>query len=187
MKKIAFLLAAVLLCLTFILADGSWAAQSGNKAPKKVVITPEMTKKIEMVGNRMRFLTLDAVSEEVRVFLESIEWIELPSFFSPFDKIALERSEVPTHFELLQNYPNPFNLSTVIGYTLPEASEVRLEIFNLAGQRIVCPFEGHQPAGRHQITWDGTDDHGNVVATGVYFLRLTAGDFSSVKKMNLVK
>lgn len=187
MKKIAFLLAAVLLCLTFIFIDSSWATQSAKKAPDKVVITAEMGQKIEMVGNRMRFLTLDAVSEEVRVFLESIEWVELPSFFSPFDKIAMERSEVPTHFELLQNYPNPFNLSTVIGYTLPEASEVRLEIFNLAGQRIACPFEGEQSGGRHQITWDGTDDHDNVVATGVYFLRLTAGDFSSVKKMNLVK
>ncbi len=187
MKKIAFLLAAVLLCLTFIFIDSTWATQSAKKAPDKVVITAEMGQKIEMVGNRMRFVALDVVSEELRTYLESIEWIELPCFFSPFDKIAMERSEVPTEFELLQNYPNPFNLSTVIGYTLPEALEVRLEIFNLAGQRIVCPFEGHQPAGRHQITWDGTDDHGNVVATGVYFLRLTAGDFSSVKKMNLVK
>jgi hypothetical protein len=187
MKKIPLLLAAILLCTTFIFIDSTWAAQSANNAPEKVVITPEMAQKIKMVGNRMRFPAMDAVSEASRAFLESVEWIELPCFFTPFDKIAQERSELPTNFELLQNYPNPFNLSTVIGYTLPEAAEVRLEIFNLAGQRIACPFEGNQSAGRHQITWEGTDDHGGVVATGVYFCRLTAGDFSDVKKMNLVK
>jgi len=187
MKKKAFLVALALVCVSFMSAEVTWSAEAAKQTPKSVIIPAEATQKIEMVGNRMRFLTLDAVSEEARVFLESIEWIELPCFFTPFEQIALERAEVPREFKLDQNYPNPFNLSTVIGFSLPEAREVKLEIFNLAGQRIACPFEGQKQTGHHQITWDGTDDHGSVVATGVYFCRLTAGDFSGVRKLNLVK
>jgi hypothetical protein len=186
MKKTTVLAAILLLCISLITTEATLAAESARKATEKIVITPEMGQKIEMVGNRMRFTSLDVVSDELRAFLESIEWIELPCFFAPIAESEIE-STIPEQFELIQNYPNPFNLSTVIGYDLPKACQVNVEIFNLRGQSVACLYEDHQAAGHHEITWDGRDDHGQVVATGVYFCRLTAGDFNDVKKMNLVK
>lgn len=96
-------------------------------------------------------------------------------------------SVLPTDFALAQNYPNPFNPSTTIGYAVPVTSDVTVEVFNILGQRVKALVDAMQPAGRHQITWDGTDSNGNRVSSGVYFYRITAGEFTESKKMLLLK
>ncbi len=95
--------------------------------------------------------------------------------------------EVPKEFSLAQNYPNPFNPSTVIRYALPEAEFVTLRIYNLNGQEIVTPVEKEQPAGHYQVNWNGRNRRGEPVAAGLYFYRLEAGDFRTVKRMVLLK
>ena len=75
---------------------------------------------------------------------------------------------VPQHFALGQNYPNPFNSSTVIPYQLTEAAPVRLEVFNLLGQRLATLVDGMQSAGAHIAAWDATDAAGQAVGAGVY-------------------
>lgn len=95
-------------------------------------------------------------------------------------------AEIPTHFRLEQNHPNPFNPSTVIEYAIAEqAGPVRatLEIYNLLGQRVRTLVDGEQAAGTYSARWDGTDDGGTTVASGVYLYRLTAGDFVAMRKM----
>jgi len=102
--------------------------------------------------------------------------------------VSLKKPSVaPTSFALLNNYPNPFNASTVILYTLPEAAQVKLEIFNVLGQRIRVLVNEHQSAGYKSIAWDGKDDKGADVASGVYFYRLETENYSDSKKMVLMR
>ena len=93
---------------------------------------------------------------------------------------------LPARFELGANYPNPFNPSTLIPYQLAASSHVRLEVFNLLGQRIATLVEGERPAGVHTAVWDATDASGQAVGAGVYLYRLTVGGDSQTGRMVLV-
>jgi photosystem II stability/assembly factor-like uncharacterized protein len=94
---------------------------------------------------------------------------------------------VPGQFGLSQNYPNPFNPSTVIQYQLAQDSHVGLTIYDILGQKIKTLVSGMQQAGYYNITWDGTNNSGNKVASGIYIYRLQAGNFTKTLKMNLLK
>jgi hypothetical protein len=99
----------------------------------------------------------------------------------------MTEEEVPAEFSLSSNYPNPFNPATRISYFIPRASHVRLQIFNMLGQKITTLVDEDQAAGRKGVVWDGRDENGNEVASGVYLYRLQAGDFSQTEKMVLIK
>ncbi len=100
---------------------------------------------------------------------------------------ALEEvSELPEGFFLGQNYPNPFNPSTNIPYQLPASTHVRLEVFNMLGQRIATLVDRERPPGFHTARWDGTDVAGRAVAAGVYLYRLQSGGTSLTQRMVLV-
>jgi len=94
---------------------------------------------------------------------------------------------LPESYVLEQNYPNPFNPSTTINFSLPVASNARLEIFNLLGQVVATPFDGMAEAGEHKIVWDGRNSSGVGVASGIYLYRLTAGNFVQTRKMTLIQ
>ncbi|GEM_PF-1129347 len=96
-------------------------------------------------------------------------------------------AHIPNKFELDQNYPNPFNPSTTIRYALPETSPVKLLIFDLNGRQVKTLVEGVQSAGQHQVVWDGKDDVGRTVTSGVYFYRLRSGNVVLTKKMLMMK
>jgi hypothetical protein len=98
---------------------------------------------------------------------------------------ALEGS--PETFILNQNYPNPFNPETTIRFELPKSSHVVIKIFNTVGQEIRTLVDRLYEAGNHTIGWDGKDNHGTVVANGVYLYKLQAPDFTQVRKMSLIK
>lgn len=89
---------------------------------------------------------------------------------------------LPSEFTLSQNYPNPFNPVTEISFSLPMASDVTLEVFNMAGQRVATLAEGRFEAGNYAFMWDGSD-----AASGIYLYRLKAGEFVETKKMVLLK
>ncbi len=91
-------------------------------------------------------------------------------------------SGLPTAYQLYQSYPNPFNSETSISFDLPIRSDVRLEVFNVLGQRIETLMEDRLPAGSYSIGWDC-----QACASGVYFYRLSAGDYVSTRKMLLLK
>ncbi|MBD3333757.1 T9SS type A sorting domain-containing protein [candidate division GN15 bacterium] len=95
--------------------------------------------------------------------------------------------DLPTEYRLHGNYPNPFNPSTVISYELPRRADVRLTIYNVLGQMVTTLIDGTQAAGRYDVIWDGNDESGGSVATGVYFYRLSTEDFTASRKMLLVK
>ena len=108
-------------------------------------------------------------------------------FALPLRALSTVRSTaLPTDFALGQNYPNPFNPSTIIPYQLPAAGHVRLEVFNLLGQRLVTLVDAERSAGVHTAQWDATDSAGRAVGAGVYIYRLSSGGVSATRRMVLV-
>ena len=100
---------------------------------------------------------------------------------------ASEVKVIPGEFALHQNFPNPFNPSTEIRFDLPEAGKVNLAIYNLMGQKIRTLSSGEMTPGYHAIVWDGTNDMGSQVATGMYFYAIQTSEFQATKKMLFMK
>jgi hypothetical protein len=98
-----------------------------------------------------------------------------------------DQGAVPKSYSLEQNYPNPFNPETVIEYNLPASGHVTLTVFNVVGQKVVDVVNGYQSAGNKQAVWNGRDQNGREVQSGVYFYRLTADNFTMTRKMMLLK
>ena len=103
-----------------------------------------------------------------------------------FALASLRGPALPQGFALGQNYPNPFNPSTIIPYQLPTAAPVRLEVFNVLGQRVATLVDEERPAGFHAAVWDATNAAGQAVAAGVYMYRLTAGGEQHTRRMVLI-
>ena len=96
-------------------------------------------------------------------------------------------NSLPTDFELKQNFPNPFNPNTTIQFQLPAASHMSLKIYNLDGQLIKTLISEQMTAGNHNVNWDGTNDLGIKVGSGLYFYRIQAGRFTTARRMILIK
>ena len=94
---------------------------------------------------------------------------------------------IPVAYALEQNYPNPFNPSTTIRFSLAEAGTVSLKIYNVRGQLVKTLLSSSLEAGSHQVNWNGLNQQGSQVASGVYFYHLQAGSFQQIKKMILMK
>jgi hypothetical protein len=102
--------------------------------------------------------------------------------------LATDNSVVlPRSFTLKQNYPNPFNPSTEIAFSLEQTSTINLTVFNVLGQKVKVLADGSKLAGTHTLSWDGRDEMGAAVSTGLYFYKLTDGNNSVTKKMALMK
>ncbi|RKX30935.1 MAG: hypothetical protein DRP71_14245 [Verrucomicrobia bacterium] len=102
------------------------------------------------------------------------------------EEVTLD-SGIPTRYSLSANYPNPFNPLTKIDFDLPESQKVQLAIFGVDGRRIVTLRNEPMSAGHHSVTWTGRDDRGELVASGIYFYRIQAGEFRDTRKMVLLK
>jgi flagellar hook assembly protein FlgD len=103
---------------------------------------------------------------------------------------AIEETDTTTEPDglvLAQNYPNPFNTSTAINFSLPGPAVVDLAIFNLAGQKVSTLVSGELNSGAHAVSWDGRDDAGRSLASGVYLYRLDAGELRQHRKLLLIK
>ena len=104
-----------------------------------------------------------------------------------YTRVARPSEGLPSSFQLYQNIPNPFNPTTTIRFDLAEPSPVRLAVFNVVGQKIRTLLDGYKPAGNHSVQWDGKDDWGQDVGSGVYLYRLTMEGQTQVRKMFLVR
>ena len=117
------------------------------------------------------------------------------AFLPPREAVILEptsqaislKSTVPTDFALEQNAPNPFNPETQIEYRLPKDAHVRLDIYNILGERVVTLVDEYETAGARTVTWNGLDQNGLHVPSGIYFYSIRTGDFVATKKMVLAK
>lgn len=105
----------------------------------------------------------------------------------PLDVADENSPELPTEFNLSQNYPNPFNPNTQISFTLPRKEDIKLEIFNLLGQKIITLADGLFSAGTHSVEWNGKDSDGEKISSGIYLYKISSENFSQTKKMCLIK
>ncbi|MBN1756138.1 T9SS type A sorting domain-containing protein [bacterium] len=94
---------------------------------------------------------------------------------------------LPREFSLFQNQPNPFNPSTSIEYALPVDCAIDLSVYDILGKKVKTIDAGEKPAGYYSATWKGRDNDNNPVASGLYFIKLEAGDFKEVVKVQLIK
>jgi hypothetical protein len=138
-------------------------------------------------GTGMYILTITgkeiggSVEHDVVVFLEVLG--------SPTTDVDDEADHLntPTSFALFQNQPNPFNPETHICFALPEPAYVSLIIYNIQGQKVATLGSDEMGAGIHTVPWNGRDESGNRVASGVYFCRMQTGHFSQTMRMVLMK
>jgi hypothetical protein len=123
---------------------------------------------------------------EGRFFIDELR-LETATPQPDMTAIFEDGSAQPNGLLLAQNYPNPFNAETVIGYRLDREVAVALSVYNLVGQRVKHLMQGAQNQGVYQCTWDGRDDRGREMASGVYVYRLWAGGRVEVRKMLLAR
>lgn len=167
--------------------------------PQKTAATNAMSVSCTQQGDQVHILIYDFGRD--RVAPGAHDLLELPlnrngqfelvsADFADYNGQALrvtDRSGLPTEFSLSQNYPNPFNPTTRIDFFLPQPEHVELVVFNVTGQQVRKLADQREAAGPHSIFWDSRNDAGEGVASGVYFYRLRAGDFTSSKRMVLLK
>ena len=128
------------------------------------------------------YLTADIVSVIQPGNTSGIDF-NLPSAVEDEEEVVSKIAE----FKLCQNYPNPFNPGTEIEYALNKPGEVTLEVYNLIGQKIKTLVKERQPAGSHRVVWDGRNEQGKPVSSGIYFYRLGVNGGTETKRMVLLK
>jgi|GEM_PF-1196135 len=110
------------------------------------------------------------------------EWSDVLAFTTVMATSIDEMHSIPVEFSLAQNYPNPFNPTTVIEFGLPESSPVRLEVFNMIGQRVALLMDQKKSAGWHAVTFDASS-----LSSGMYLYRIQSNDFAETRKLTLIK
>ena len=98
--------------------------------------------------------------------------------------VASQFSRLPENFDLYQNYPNPFNPTTTIVYSLPQKSSVEITIYDLQGREIKSLTRSAQSAGYQKVVWDGTNDYGKPVSSGIYVYRVRVSSLENGKTFN---
>ena len=140
------------------------------------------------VGLRLVFRATAAIENTVLEITDSQTYDSQFGVNRPALPMPVALQTRPEAFALSNNFPNPFNPETTIQYALPQAADVQLTVYNVAGQVVRTLVAEHQSAGRYTVAWDATNDSGHRLSSGMYFYRLQAGgEFREVNKMLLIK
>jgi len=159
-------------------------SESGRMIENKAAEISSWAKR--KVYTRVLVSGLDAKAEGLAYILTHVYDGHALGQFEKEDPAAQTSTGVPKVFDLTQNYPNPFNPETNITYALPQASNVRIEIYNILGQKIVTLFDADMPAGNHSVRWNGRNAIDEKVGAGIYLCRMQAGEFVKSQKMTLL-
>ncbi len=178
--------------------DGNFAPELDGMIP----VTISLDDKIEILSNepdnyhgKLSFVFIDDGEYGSAVQGEG-GWTNSPllyaaidlEFQEPYSGTSSDDVTVTPNAELLgQNYPNPFNPTTTIAYNMIEDGNVTIEVFNVRGQKVTTLINEHVEAGDHTLVWEGTNKSNQKVASGIYFYKMKSGNYSSTKKMILMK
>lgn len=145
----------------------------------------------------LRIMQFSPANNEIRIktyspVLDAFEVDANSQFTLPYDmttptSLAEMPGAIPRDLILEQNYPNPFNPATVISFQLPVSIPVKLQIYNLMGQLVRTLVDEQKLAGSYQVVWDGLNEHGERLPSGIYLYRIEAGEFRAVRRLALVK
>ena len=128
------------------------------------------------------------ILDDIRIYNYALSYSSIQSLYDYVTDIEDDQEiEIPKNFGLEQNYPNPFNSQTNIRFQLSIQSRVQLEIFNILGQKIKTLIDEEKSPGYYTIDWDGRNDCGYSVNSGIYFIKFSSDKFSDTKKMTLLK
>jgi hypothetical protein len=147
-----------------------------------MLLAPKMSMQYAFDGENTRILVYSLEHHGFEGEFLSVDGKVISMEMATSDGRPIELNRLPLTFELHQNYPNPFNPTTEIGFGLPTASWVTLEVFNISGQRVATLVDGQKEAGEHTVLWDA-----GGYASGVYLYRLTADGYVATRKMILLK
>jgi hypothetical protein len=190
-------------------------ATAGSRGAFNVVVNQDADKAVKLLGGGLEGVGIDMERrdwqvvevplaalgvqqrlEEIRFlgslrgtfYLDDVRLVAARPSPQPNTLVEEERTaSLPQSFSLAQNFPNPFNSSTVIRFALPQSEEVELSVFNLAGQKVATLVEGVRQAGAYTVNWDGRDEGGKELASGVYLYRLRAGERGETRKLLLLR
>ena len=129
---------------------------------------------------------LDVTRRELPDHIKLPPLTKLPQVVSNND-VHSSNETLPEQFLLRQNYPNPFNPETRISFDLPHRAEVQIRIYNIAGQAVKTFVLGDLAAGTYTTTWNGLDDFGYPIPSGVYVYSIQAGEFTANRRMLLIR
>ena len=155
--------------------EETWAEENGAAAPSAHLMS------------LADYPPFQRLSPEMQEYL--LQRVEAPHFGKT---MTAELQAIPEQTSLLPNYPNPFNPETWIPYQLSEPADVTLTIYDIHGRVVRALDLGHPRAGMYHsrsraASWDGRNEHGEPVASGIYFYTLSAGDFTTTRKMLIRK
>ena len=142
---------------------------------------------LEFKGEGKVRLEETTISHQTGISLVNAKAQELKFDFNPIELTPSKIQALPKDFSLGQNYPNPFNPTTTVSYALPTSAYVKLVVYNILGQKVKTLVDEEQTAGFRQVVWNGQNDRGETVGSGIYFYRIQAGDFIKTAKMSLLK
>ncbi|HFE64015.1 MAG TPA: T9SS type A sorting domain-containing protein, partial [Caldithrix sp.] len=117
----------------------------------------------------------------------SLPYLYIPVHRAFLTNIVQQKPAVPQTYAISQNYPNPFNPTTSIDYQIPKAGQITLDIYDMLGQRVRRLMDGWHESGYYSAEWDGRDDAGLPVASGIYIYRFRAGGYQAARKMILLR
>lgn len=162
-----------------------------QNAPTSVILTDSVVT-IGAISNQPYRNHIFTVIAQDNLGHSDTMYYHLIDFSKPVNPITSIKTDNSIHysslFQLNQNYPNPFNPHTIISYSLPQTSDISLTIYNILGRKIRTLIEeSNQAAGIHTARWNGRDDTGKQVASGIYIYRMQAGGRNEIKKMTLIR
>ena len=118
--------------------------------------------------------------------LEDVDYSGNTELHGPVSATPMKKA-APSEFCLYPNYPNPFNPITTISYDLPDDGFVELSVYNMRGEKVSTLIKGNQEAGSYRMNWGGTNLNGEMVSSGIYFLRIVSGSYSKTSKMVFIR
>ena len=127
------------------------------------------------------------VLDDIRIYNYALSEQEIRNIHGGYSSVDRQEGAIPAATVLYQNYPNPFNSSTSITYQLKKACQVSLRIYNMNGQQVCTLVRGTQPSGGHVVTWDGRNDEGMPVTSGIYICELSGTNFRCLSKLAFVR
>ncbi|MCK4641080.1 MAG: T9SS type A sorting domain-containing protein, partial [Candidatus Marinimicrobia bacterium] len=162
---------------------------SANSNVKFLIINDELIPGVGSSSQRHEYEYVDkGLTNGVtyRYKLEDVDYSGNTELHGPVSATPIE-SAFPAEFRLYPNYPNPFNPVTTISYDLPDDGFVELSVYNMRGEKVTTLMQGNQEAGSYRMNWDGTSQSGDMVASGIYFLRIASGSYSRTSKMIFIR
>jgi hypothetical protein len=157
-----------------------------NVAFTKPIVGNKELQKLKFVVQQPGMLNFFIESAEMRNY-NNFPLNLSPSVCEQAKVSVVSTDAVPRHFQLLQNNPNPFNQSTIFRFELPQKAKISLHVYNVLGRRVATVLEDCLASGRHELRWDGRSSAGHSLPSGIYFLKLTNGVQTAIRKFSIIR